>query len=350
MKLIRIFGVVLALHVVGGLLFFQPGCQSKPRPQSTDTAPRTGDPMAQLDPVGAETSSETDRPRSSPTRPSRTSSSSSDYSYDTGGESDILAPLPADPAPAPSATTSTPPQSGGTYTVRSGDSLWAIANRNNVSLSSLLATNGLSESSVIQPGQELKLPAGSSASSRAATSATATVPEGGSTYKVRRGDSLSVIAQRHNTTVSDLKSLNNMSSDVIRIDQTLIVPSGSSRSQEPARSTSSAKPRGDGSVHTVKSGETPGGIAKQYGVTVDALMSANNISDPRRMQIGQDLVIPGTGGSASTSAPKPKPAPAPAPEPEPEPEPEPTAEEDELYIIPTEDEGDFPIIPILPEN
>jgi len=47
-----------------------------------------------------------------------------------------------------------------------------------------------------------------------------------------------------------------------------------------------------GKTHTVKSGETPGAIAKKYGVKVDALLTANPRLDPKRLQVGQTLNIP----------------------------------------------------------
>ncbi|HLS27954.1 MAG TPA: LysM peptidoglycan-binding domain-containing protein, partial [Opitutales bacterium] len=255
-------------------------------------------------------------------------------------------------------------ESGETYTVRSGDSLWQIADRHGVSMQSLLSINGLSESSIIQPGQKLKLPAGSSAtrtSSSASASSRPAQAEGTTTYKVRSGDSLSVIAKRHNTTVVELKRLNNLSSDTIRIDQTLYVPEGGGNrpaarsSSSSSSSASSASP--SGATHTVKAGETPGGIAQSYGVTVDELMSANNISDPRRMQIGQKLVIPGrtqrsgsSSSTASTRSSEPKPEPEPVREEEPAPEPE-VSTDDDLFLIPFEEEDDtIPIIEILPQQ
>ncbi|MBM3307909.1 MAG: LysM peptidoglycan-binding domain-containing protein [Candidatus Eisenbacteria bacterium] len=48
----------------------------------------------------------------------------------------------------------------------------------------------------------------------------------------------------------------------------------------------------DGSSHTVSRGETLAGIAAKYGVTVSALMSANSISDPNLIRVGQKLVVP----------------------------------------------------------
>lgn len=77
MKIVRIFGIVLALHGVMLLVFFQPGCQSKPRPQAeSTTGPATGTGPAErleweddVEFPGA--TAQTERPRSSPTRPLR---------------------------------------------------------------------------------------------------------------------------------------------------------------------------------------------------------------------------------------------------------------------------------------
>ena len=49
----------------------------------------------------------------------------------------------------------------------------------------------------------------------------------------------------------------------------------------------------EGGSHTVTRGETLASIAAKYGVTVSALLSANNISDPNLIKVGQKLVIPG---------------------------------------------------------
>lgn len=359
MKLIRIFGIVLALHVVGALVFIQPGCQSKPqaRPQAGDTVPATGSLSDsrefELDTVGS------DKPRTSPRRPSASAPASE--SRQTAQTDDLLQPLDSTRIPSESGSVSAPAtESAGTYTVKRGDSLWQIAERHGVSMQSLLSINGLSENSIIQPGQKLKLPAGSAVQASAPIISRAPQAEGTTTYKVQSGDSLSVIAQRHNISVAELKRLNSLSSDVIRIDQILYVPEGGgSRPAARSSSTSSSAPSSvsaSGATHTVSSGETPGGIAQKYGVTVDQLMSANNISDPRRMQIGQKLVIPGkaeTSGSSSAGStrtsertteaePVQKEEPAPAPE---------VSTDDDLFLIPFEDEDDtIPIIEILPQQ
>lgn len=56
-------------------------------------------------------------------------------------------------------------------------------------------------------------------------------------------------------------------------------------------------------AHVVQRGETLRSIAQQYGVTVDAITHANGISDPRRIYVGQHLVIPGGQGSAQQTMP-----------------------------------------------
>lgn len=376
MKIVRIFGVVLALHVVGGILFIQPGCQSQPRPDTSSTVTTTGEPAERLDWENWEPDgSASDRPRSEPTRPASRPAPTTSLADDT-----LLQPLPSglEPFPSrieplPATSTAGAGQTAGTgststYTVRGGDSLWKIANSNGISLAALLSANGLTENSVIQPGQSLRIPGGSSSTRSAspAASAASSRPEGTTTYTVRSGDSLSVIARRHNTTVQDLKALNKMSSDIIRIDQKLVVPEGSSsgaRPQASAPATRSSAPSGSGTRHTVQSGETPGGIASQYGVSVTDLMSTNNISDPRRMKLGQELVIPGTGSSASGGSPTPSrprtqeaTRPAATPSTAPVQEPARSLTPRNIPVIPADepadeaemDEDDFPIIPIVP--
>jgi tetratricopeptide (TPR) repeat protein len=60
----------------------------------------------------------------------------------------------------------------------------------------------------------------------------------------------------------------------------------------PGTARPSVTPTATSRTHTVKAGETPGFIARKYGVKVDALMTANPKLDPRRLQVGQTLIIP----------------------------------------------------------
>jgi membrane-bound lytic murein transglycosylase D len=103
-----------------------------------------------------------------------------------------------------------------THVVRSGDTLSAIARNHGASIASLRAINGLSSSSVIRPGQKLKL-----VGSTATTSASAS----GRTHVVRRGDTLSKIAQRYNCSVSGICTTNGLqTSDAIHPGDRLTIP------------------------------------------------------------------------------------------------------------------------------
>lgn len=101
------------------------------------------------------------------------------------------------------------------------------------------------------------------------------VPLPGS-YMVKRGDSLSVIAQRYNVSLAELKSANSISSNTIRVGQELTIPGvGAAESEE----------------HTIRRGETLSEIAQRYQVSLGRLRQANNITNDRIM-IGQVLKIP----------------------------------------------------------
>ncbi len=106
--------------------------------------------------------------------------------------------------------------SGGSYfeyVVRSGDTLWLLAQRYNTTVDAIKNLNGLS-SNDLSIGQILKIP-----------SAGAT-PAPTFEYTVRPGDTLWLLAQRYGTTVDAIKSLNNLSSDILNIGQVLRIPNG----------------------------------------------------------------------------------------------------------------------------
>ncbi|WP_163182319.1 peptidoglycan endopeptidase LytE [Bacillus subtilis] len=126
--------------------------------------------------------------------------------------------------------------SSSTYKVKSGDSLWKISKKYGMTINELKKLNGL-KSDLLRVGQVLKLKgsisSSSSSSSKVSSSST-------STYKVKSGDSLSKIASKYGTTVSKLKSLNGLKSDVIYVNQVLKVKGTSTSSSKPASSSSSS--------------------------------------------------------------------------------------------------------------
>ena len=152
-----------------------------------------------------------------------------------------------------------PVEGGNYYTVKSGDSLWSIAKKYNVSVSDLKEANGLT-SSMLSIGDVLKIPV-----------IEEEVKE--NIYIVKSGDSLYKIAQNYDTTVSEIMKLNNLTSTLLSIGQMLQIPSTSSSN-----------------TYIVKSGDSLYKIAQNNNTTVDELMKINNLSSTL-LNIGQVLKL-----------------------------------------------------------
>ena len=159
---------------------------------------------------------------------------------------------------------------GNTYKVVSGDSLWGIAKKFNISVDDLKTANNLS-SNLLSIGQILNIPE---------TSENTNII----TYTVQSGDTLYKIADRYNTTVSDIMKLNRLTSNLLSIGQKIIIPSTNDNV---------------GNVYIVKNGDTLYGIASKYNVSVDDLKKINNITT-NTLSIGQILNIPTTTSNTYT--------------------------------------------------
>ncbi|ARI79243.1 C40 family peptidase [Halobacillus mangrovi] len=127
------------------------------------------------------------------------------------------------------------------------------------------------------------------------------------TYKVSSGDTLWGISTKHSTTVSKLKSWNNLNSNLIFIGQQLIVSKSSAPSSpdQPSTPDDTAPPA---HTYTVKYGDTLWGIATKNGVTVSALKSKNNLAG-NTIFPGQRLTI---SGKTSSTQPAPSENPPPS--------------------------------------
>ena len=109
-------------------------------------------------------------------------------------------------------------------------------------------------------------------------------------YVVERGDSLSVIASRFNTTVNQLVSLNQLASrNRIQIGQRLLLPQDNIDAQQLA----SVADIGEDGVYTVRRGDTVSLIAARYDVPEQELLGVNGIADRHRIYPGQELRLPG---------------------------------------------------------
>ncbi|WP_417218919.1 LysM peptidoglycan-binding domain-containing protein [Arthrobacter sp.] len=208
---------------------------------------------------------------------------------------------PAKSSSASKTTAKSSPGTGATYTVKSGDTLSGIASKAGVGLSSVLKANNLSRSSVIYPGQKIRLSGGSPTPVRVATSSAkqskpSATPRT-SSYTVKSGDTLSGIASKAGVGLSSLLKANNLSrSSVIYPGQKIRLSGGSAA---PAKSTSA--PKAKTSTYTVKSGDTLSGIAAEAGMGLSKLLEANHLSKSSVIRVGQKLKV-GAGASVSATS------------------------------------------------
>jgi LysM repeat protein len=170
----------------------------------------------------------------------------------------------------------TPDTSGGafTYVVRSGETLFSIAQRFDSSVAELVRLNDLASGDDIMAGQKLLIPGTEPAAIRPAE------PEP-LLHVVQAGETLRMIADRYDVTVEAIMLANNVTNaNRIYVGQRLSIP-GAAAPAEPETRT-----------HVVQAGETLSQIARRYGVTMAALQTANAISDPDSIYVGQQLTIP----------------------------------------------------------
>lgn len=153
------------------------------------------------------------------------------------------------------------PEVSDTYIVQKGDSLWSIANKFNMTVSELKNLNNLTNN-LLSIGQVLKIKNSSN--------------NGKKTYTVQKGDSLWVIANKYGITTEELKSYNNLTSNLLSIGQVLKIPQGKTSTEN---------------IYTVKKGDSLWTIANRYNTTVEKIKVLNNLTS-NLLSIGQQLKIP----------------------------------------------------------
>lgn len=151
------------------------------------------------------------------------------------------------------------------YTVKSGDTLYGIANKYDLSVDELKKMNNLS-SNTLSIGQKLLV----------SGTETGPVNTDYDTYIVKSGDSLWSIATKNNTTVDKLKDINNLKSNLLTIGMKLLIPKSGTTSNK---------------KYTVKSGDTLYKIAQNNGTTVTDIINLNNLPSTN-LSIGQILLLP----------------------------------------------------------
>ncbi|WP_077324200.1 LysM peptidoglycan-binding domain-containing protein [Virgibacillus siamensis] len=139
------------------------------------------------------------------------------------------------------------------YVVKSGDTLWLIAQKFGTDISQISLANELDNPNQLVIGQSL------------------VIPEPGREYVVQNGDTLARIAAMFDVSITELAQANNISSGIIYIGEVLELPYF---------------------THTVNPGETVWSISRRYGVSVDSILQANDMAEPGLIYPGQNLRIP----------------------------------------------------------
>lgn len=156
-----------------------------------------------------------------------------------------------------------------TYVVQKGDTLYSIANKLGTTVSELKKENNLT-SNTLQIGEVLRIPTKE------------IYEEEENIYIVKKGDSLYSIANKYNTTVDELKRINNLTSNILSIGQVLKLPSDKASNVEKEENTIS---------YTVQKGDSLYSIARKYDTTIDRIKDLNNLTT-NLLSIGQVLLIP----------------------------------------------------------
>lgn len=172
------------------------------------------------------------------------------------------------------------------YTVKSGDSLWKIAQTFRTSVNELKAANRLT-TDVVYVGQVLQVP---DVQTTAPTTQTPAPTQTTVTYTIQSGDTLSTIAKKFNTTVTRLLELNPTITDVSRIyvGQVIkVTATNPTTNPTPTPLTSASK------SYIVQPGDTLSTIAKKFNVTVNDLLALNqSITNVNLIRVGQTINVP----------------------------------------------------------
>lgn len=312
----------LAMIIGSAALMFS-GCAT---PRTARPARQPGPPPRREMPARFEDTVRPEQPAPVPVRPAPVIATPPPF---------VVEPLPpAAPVEPPA------PREGISHTIRRGETLSSIAVRHNISWRQLADHNRIADPNAIRVGQTILIPVeGASPPASAPSAAPAPRPApvaGTGTHVVQSGDNLTHIARRYNTTVRDLKAVNNLTSDTIRVGQRLTLPSGASTagaagpapapaaeraaprpaqaSATPAPSTPAprpaspvpappavtepapdAAPADDRAFEIqVDEGDTLESISQSYWIPVEALRRENNLGPNEEVRPGQSLRIPPT--------------------------------------------------------
>lgn len=200
-----------------------------------------------------------------------------------------------------------------TYTIKSGDTLWRIAQNNHISLDELLSLNNLNASDIIYPGQVIKLTSAAATSTsntqqqvqdKAAVTTPATDNQSSQAQVTSASSSSQAVSTAQNSSAATTATSSSVTTPAA--SQAAATSSSSSVAQQPAASSSSAVQQSSSQVttqsssevkddnaqkvqYTAKAGDSLYSIAQSFGVSIDSLRSNNNLG--ATLLPGQTLTI-----------------------------------------------------------
>ena len=175
------------------------------------------------------------------------------------------------------------PGDGADYLVQPGDTLFNLGLAYGTTVDAIVQANGLT-SETIYSGQTLRIPGYDGTYTIPAFAPTFPGSSGGD-YVVDEGDTLFNIAIRYGISVEAIAVANGIPAPyIIYPQQSLTIPDFSDTTSYASGVT--------GDTHTVAPGETIFFIAQRYGVTTQAIVAANSLSNPNQIQAGQVLTLP----------------------------------------------------------
>lgn len=163
------------------------------------------------------------------------------------------------------------------YTVIKGDTLYQIAKKYNTTVVELKKINNLSSSNLV-PGQILKIP-----NTKTEPSSNSSPNGNNDIYIVKKGDTLYQIAKKYNTTPEIIKEANNLNTNTLTIGASLKIPN----------SPTTPTQNNNYDIYIVKKGDTLYQIANKYNTTVSNIKKINNLIS-NSLTIGETLKVPKT--------------------------------------------------------
>jgi len=192
-----------------------------------------------------------------------------------------------------------------THKVTRGDTLWSISKQYNLSLELISAFNNIRNKDSLSIGQIIKIPKNS-------------LPNADYIIHIaKKGDTLWSIAQKYNLTVDIILATNNIAnSKLISIGQQIKIPSSKDVTTTPEKNVANQPVINENNsnnnninppknaepiIYTVKAGDNLWNISRKYGVSVEVIISVNNLKEKDLLSLGQKLEIPAIGGGVSNS-------------------------------------------------